>query len=377
MNTHKDIQLAAVKNKNQLKAFIHLPEKLHKKHTKWVPPIYADEWKYYDPKRNQAYAYCDVILVLCYYKGKLSGRIMGVINHRYNSLKNEKSARFCNFESINNQLVSNELLNYIKNWASEKGMNNLIGPLGMYYHDPIGFMIEGYDYEPSISTYYNFDYLPTLIEIAGYKKKYDLVAYKINIVNGIPDLFRQLYDRLSNSNTIELLKFKSKQDLKKMVIPMLQLLNECYTEIDGYSPLDDNEMQILAKQFIPILDPKYVKLVLVNKEPAGFMIAMPNISPGIRRSGGRLFPFGIFHILSAHKKSFQLDFLLGGIKKQYQGIGIDAFMAFDIIKTARQNNFALVDSHLEMEQNYKVRRGMEKLGGQVYKKYRLYQKNID
>ena len=76
MNTHKDIQLAVVKNKNQLKAFIHLPEKLHKKHTKWVPPIYADEWKYYDAKKNLAYAYCDVILLLCYFKGKLSGRIM-------------------------------------------------------------------------------------------------------------------------------------------------------------------------------------------------------------------------------------------------------------------------------------------------------------
>jgi len=377
MHTNKDIRLAVVQNKKQLKDFIYLPEILHKNHAKWVPPMYTDECKYYKPKKNQAYAYCDVILVLCYYKGKLSGRIMGVINQRYNSLKNEKSARFCNFESIDNQLVSNELLNYVENWAIEKGMNNIIGPFGMYYHDPIGFMIQGYDYEPSISTYYNFDYIPTLIEIAGYKKKYDLVAYRINIVNGVPDLFRQIHERLSNSNTVELLKFKSKQDLKKMVIPMLQLLNECYIEIDGYSPLNDDEMQTLAKKFIPVLDPKYVKLVLVNKDPAGFMIAMPNISPGIRNSGGKLFPFGILKIYRALKKSTQLDFLLGGIKKQYQGIGIDALMAFDIIKTARQNNFTFVDSHLEMELNYKVRRGMEKLGGRVYKKYRLYQKKID
>ena len=164
--------------------------------------------------------------------------------------------------------------------------------------------------------------------------------------------------------------------MRAIVLPLLQLLNECYIDVDGYSQLDEQEMQALAKQYLHILDPKYIKLAKVDNELAGFMIAMPNISPGIRAAKGRLFPYGIFKILRAMKISKQLDLLLGGIKKKYQGIGIDVLMGYDMLITAKREKFDLIDSHLEMELNYKVRAEMEKLGGTVYKKYRLFQKQL-
>lgn len=370
------IQIVKVENKKQLKDFIYLPQMLHKSHSKWVPPIYRDEWKYFNPKKNLAFTYCDVEMILCFLNKRPAGRVMGIINHRYNSMKNEKSARFSHFECIDDLSVSSSLLRHVENWAKEKGMNHLIGPFGMCYHDPIGFMIEGSENEPSISTYYNFDFIPLLVERNGYKKKYDLVAYKINLKNDPPDFYQSIHERVLNNKNVRLLILNSKKDLKKKVIPLLKLLNECYTEIDGYSPLDENEMLDLARQYIPVLDPKFVKLVYVNDEPAGFTVAMPNISQGIRNSGGRLFPFGFFKIMKAFNHAEQLDLLLGGIKLKYQGIGIDVLMGYDIIRTAKQKRFKLLDSHLEMENNFKVRAEMEKLGGQVYKKYRLYEKKI-
>jgi hypothetical protein len=376
MSKDNDIRIISIKNQRQLREFIYLPGILHRDHPKWVPPIYSEEWKYFNPKKNPAYAYCDVELALCLYKNIPAGRIMGVINHRYNSIKKEKTARFSNFESIDNNAASTALLNHIEQWGRERGMNAIVGPFGMCYHDPIGFMTEGFEYEPSISTYYNFGYIPGLVERAGYKKKYDLVAYKINIENDVPEFYNRIRDRVLKNSKIKLLQFTSKKEMKKMVLPMLALFNECYDEIDGYSPLDDNEMRLLADQYIPVLDPKYVKLVYVNNDPAAFMIAMPNISQGLRNSGGKLFPFGIFKILKAFKTATQLDFLLAGIKKKYQGIGVEVLMGYDIIYTAKRYNFKVIDSHLEMENNYKVRAEMEKLGGQVYKKYRLYQKEI-
>ena len=376
MSMENDIQIISVNNRQLLRDFIYLPRILHRNHSKWVPPIYSDEWKYYDRRKNPAYAYCDVELALCFYKNKPAGRIMGVINHRYNSIKKEKTARFSNFESIDDIAVSAALLNHIEQWARGKGMNAIVGPFGMCYHDPIGFLIEGFEYEPSISTYYNFGYIPGHVEKAGYIKKYDLVAYKINIENDVPEFYNRIRDRVLKNSNIKLLQLTSKKEMKKMVMPLLALFNECYSEIDGYSPLDDHDMHILAKQFIPLLDPKYVRLVNVNTEPAAFMIAMPNISRGIRDSGGKLFPFGFLKILKAFKTADQLDFLLAGIKKKFQGTGIDVLMGYDIIYMAKRNNFKFIDSHLEMETNYKVRAEMEKLGGQVYKKYRLYQKEI-
>ena len=376
MNQKDYIEIIPVQNKRQLKEFIYLPKLLHKDHIKWLPPIYTDEWNYYNPRKNKAYSYCDVELALCYYKNKPAGRIMGVINHRYNTLKGEKLARFSNLESINEQKVSNALLDHIERWAKSKGCNHIIGPFGMYYHDPIGFLIEGHAHEPSVSTYCNHEFIPSLIENAGYEKKYDLVAYQILLKDKIPEIFRRIRERIMRNTNIELITFRSKKEIKKVIIPMLELFNETYEEIDGYSQLDETEMKILAKQYLPILNPEFIKMAKVNNELAGFFIAMPNISAGIRSSGGKLFPFGIFKIVRALKTSSQLDLLLGGIKKKYQDMGIDALMAYDMLETAIRKKFRVIDSHLEMERNNKIRGAMEKAGGRVYKKYRLYRKAL-
>ena len=90
----KDIQIISVTNRRLLRDFIYLPRILHRDHSKWVPPIYAEEWKYFNPGKNPAYAYCDVELAICLFKNKLAGRIMGVINHRYNSIKRKKPPVF-------------------------------------------------------------------------------------------------------------------------------------------------------------------------------------------------------------------------------------------------------------------------------------------
>lgn len=376
MDSYQDLILVSVVNKQQLKLFIYFPQRLHKDQPKWMPPIYSDEWIYFNKKKNAAFSYCGVEMVLCYYKNQLAGRIMGIVNHRYNNGRADKCARFSHLDCINNPMVSSSLLRHIEKWAEIQGINYIVGPFGMHYHDPIGYMIEGFEHEPSISTYYNYEYLPELIEKSGYQKKYDLVAYKIIVKEEIPEIYVRIRNRLLDKGNIRLLELHSKKDLRAIVLPLLQLLNECYIDVDGYSQLDEQEMQALAKQYLYFLDPKYIKLAKVDNELAGFLIAMPNISPGIRAAKGRLFPYGIFKILRAMKRSKQLDLLLGGIKKKYQGIGIDVLMGYDMLITAKREKFDLIDSHLEMELNYKVRAEMEKLGGTVYKKYRLFQKQL-
>ena len=85
------MMVQSVKNRGELRAFIHLPAKLHRRHEKWVPPIYAQEWKYLSPEKNKAFPYCDVVLALAVRDGKPEGRIMGIINRRSNELRQEKT----------------------------------------------------------------------------------------------------------------------------------------------------------------------------------------------------------------------------------------------------------------------------------------------
>jgi len=164
------VQLTPVADRRSLKQFIFLPEQLHRDHPKWMPPIYMDEWKYYDPRKNRAFGYSDVTMVLAWKDGRLVGRVMGIVNRRHNDMMKEATARFACLESTDDPEVAHALLAHVESWARERGMTKIIGPFGFNDQDPEGFLVEGFEYEPTIVTYYNFPYLIPLLEAEGYAK---------------------------------------------------------------------------------------------------------------------------------------------------------------------------------------------------------------
>ncbi|MBS3818314.1 hypothetical protein KGY73_02255 [bacterium] len=373
-----DIQLKRVNSWEDLKKFIYLPAKIHAGHSNWVPPIYRDEWKYFNPQKNKAFSYSDTLRVLAYKQNKLRGRIMGIINNRYNSLKNEKTARFGYLETFKDEEVVRALLNHVEEWAKDKGMTKIIGPYGFTDQDPEGFLTEGFENRATVATYYNYEWMPRFVEKQGYTKDADYYVYKLRVPEVIPEFYQRIYQRVQRKGQFEVLEFSKKRDLKPWIVPVLSLMNECYTRsnIYGYTPLDKKEMHDLAKKYLPILDPPFIKLVNKGNEPVAFIIGIPDMTQGIQKAKGHLFPLGFLHILKAAKRTKQLDLLLGAIKEEYRGKGLDVLMGVKMLASAQKAGMEVIDTHHEMESNTKVRAEMEKMGGQVYKRFRVYQKQL-
>ena len=368
-----NLDIKQVADRRELRRFIHLPAKIHKGHKNWVPPIYIDEWNYYNPKKNKSFSYSDTILLLAYRNGRAVGRIMGIINHRYNKSHNENHARFCWMECYNEPDVAAALLNRIQDWARSKNMEKLVGPLGFSDKDPQGFLIEGFDQPMVIATNCSYPYMVDLIEKNNFVKKVDLVVYRIDIPEQLPPVYEQLAERALSKLNLNVLEFSRKSQLKPMIRPALGLMNETFTEIYGFDKMDDREMDELAARYMPIIDPRFVKCISNEKnEIIAFVIGIPDMSAGIIRSRGYLFPLGIFFILQSAKKTKQLDLFLGAIREDYRNSGLDAVMAIKMKASAKKAGFEYVDSHLELENNFKVRAEMERAGGVVYKKYRIY-----
>jgi hypothetical protein len=370
------VEIKEITGKRELKEFVFLPEKIHRDHTGWVPPIYSQEWHYLDPGKNKAFSYSDYVLALALRNGKAVGRIMGIINRKYNEYKQERNARFGYLECPEDQTVFNKLLTYVEDWAREKGMVKIVGPMGFNNHDPNGFLIEGFEYNPTFGTYYNFPYINRLIINGGYSKEIDYVVYKVIIPKEMPEFYTRIYNRISSRGEYTLYEFSKRKQIKPFIIPILELMNECFAELYGFQPLENMEMKNLGKRYLPALDPRFVKVVTKNNLVIGFNIAMPNLTKGIRKAKGRLTPLGIIYILREAKKTRQLDSLIGAIKKEYRGRGIDVMMGYTTLVAARKAGFEFADSHHEMEDNLKVRAEMERLGGQVYKRFRIYKKEL-
>jgi hypothetical protein len=373
-----DITLRQVSDKSDLKKFIFLPEEIHAGHTTWVHPIYMDERNYFNPNKNRAFSYCDTLLLLAFEGQALRGRAMGIINRRYNQERNEKTARFGYLETYQDPRLVEALLGRVEAWARGLGMTKIIGPYGFSDQDPEGFQIEGFEHRATIATYHNYSWMPALVEGLGYGKDIDYYVYKLEVPDEIPELYRRIYERIQKRGNFEIIEFRKKKEIKPWIRRVLGLMNECYsqTNIYGYSPLDEKEMDALAKRYLPVLDVRFVKVVIRGEEIVSFIIAMPDMAGGIRAARGRLFPLGFLKILRAAKKTKQLDLLLGAIKDKYRGMGLDAMMGVKMLISAQEAGMKVMDTHHEMEANVRVRAEMERMGGRLYKKYRVYKKAL-
>ncbi len=371
------VEIIEVRSRKQLRRFIYLPAKIHKNHKNWVPPIYIDEWQYFSPRKNHSFNYCDTILLLAMRENKPVGRIMGIINYKYNEAHNESDARFCLIETYNEQDIAYALLKAVEDWARSKRMKRLVGPLSFSDKDPQGMLIEGFEQPMVIAANCNYPYQVKLIERAGFREHVDLMVYKVDIPDEIPDFYKRIYERGLKNNKILVHEFTKRRQLKPFIRPVLNLLNYIYTDIYAFSPLDEHEMDDLVRRYFSILDPRFIKVV-VNRggEVIAFIIGMPDISKGIKSCKGHIFPLGLFKILYHQKKTRQLNLLLGGIHKDFQNTGIDAVMGVKMIEEARKAGLKYMDSHLVLETNVKMRAEVERMGGNVYKRYRIFKKDV-
>jgi len=372
------VEIQEVTTGRDLKTFIFLPEKIHRTHANWLPPLYMDERVYFDRSKNKAFAYCPSILLLARRDGRPVGRVMGIINSRFNEYRNEKLARFGFLETAEDPEVVHALLARVEAWARGPGMTRIIGPYGFSDQDPQGFLIEGFEHHATIATYYNFPWMPGLVEREGYFKDIDYFVYKVDVPPELPEFYSKIFERVRRKGEFTIVEFRKRREIKPWIRPILGLMNECYTDgnIYGFAPLEEKEMDDLAKRYLPILDPRFIKAVAKDGEVLAFLIAIPDMSAGIRKARGRLFPFGFIHILRAAKKARQLDLLLGAVKEKYRGHGLDVLMGARQLTAAREAGIEFLDSHHEMESNLRVRALMERMGGQVYKRYRVYQKSL-
>jgi hypothetical protein len=192
----------------------------------------------------------------------------------------------------------------------------------------------------------------------------------------MPPVYEKVLERLNKTEEYRIWEFTTRKELKAVIIPVLQLMNDTFSEIYGFVPLNDREKSDLAATYLPIIDPRFVKVVEKNGRLIGFAIGIPDMSPGIKACNGRLFPFGFLKVIRESRRSKKLLMLLGGVIKEFRGTGVDVMMGIKILQECRKSNMETIDSHLVLEDNLKMRREYERIGCEVVKIFRIYQKEL-
>lgn len=330
-------------NKKDVGKFIQFPFDLYKNNNYWVPQLRDDTKIIMDKKNHPFYQHSDAEFFLAEDNGKTVGRIAVISNSRSNQSNQINSAFFYFFESINDREISGGLFNEAFKWAKSKGHNQVYGPKGLLQGDGIGLLVKGFDFVPAVGISYNFDYYDKLVKLAGFSKKFDYYSGYVDTTVGLSDKVLRVAEKVKKRSGFWVKKFDSKEEILAIAPELRHVYNRAFGGSEGFSPVTEEEIFVIAKRLLSIADPRLIKLVYKEDTIIGFLFSYPNISRGLQKTNGRLLPFGWLHILREFKNTKYMDANGIGILPEYHGLGSTAVIYTELEKTFREFNFEFVE----------------------------------
>jgi hypothetical protein len=360
--------------------FIKLPWSIYKNDRYWVPPLLFDVRNNLNPNRNPFFKHSEVALFLAEMDNVVVGRIAAIKNDNHNKFHNDKMGFFGFFETIDNQEVSDMLLESACEWCKSKGFEGIMGPVNPSTNDECGLLVDGFESSPVLLMTYNPRHYAAKIESFGFEKEKDLYAYYIKSEVIKDEKMMAKLERVANiiksRQNIEIRKFRLK-DLDDEVRKIESIYNNAWEMNWGFVPMTSEEFDYIAKSLKAIVDTDFVFFAFVNDEPVGFSLSLPDINLVLKNMNGRLFPFGIFKLLAGKKKIDQLRVLIMGVKREYQKKGIDSVFYLETIKEGNRKKLKGAEISWVLEDNLAMRQTAEKLGAYIYKTYRIYSKTLN
>ena len=370
------VTVTPVSSRKELMQFIKLPWKLYRDNPYWVPPLITDQRTILSREKNPFYEHASVEYYLARKGGELMGRIAAIHDPAYISFQNENVGFFGFYESTNDQEVADALFAAARAWLAERGVVAMRGPTNPSTNDTLGLLIDRFDHPPLVMMPYNPPHYQELFEAAGLVKAKDLLAY------WLPE-DRMNIDRLERF--VELLKKRHNLSLRPINLRKLEkeidliklIYNDAWEKNWGFVPWTDAELDHLGAELKPVVDPELVMFAYKDDDPAGFSLSLPDLYQAlIHVKNGRLLPFGILKLLYWQRRITQVRVLAMGIRHKYRGLGIDALFYHRTFRYAETVGRQRGECSWILEDNHSMKAAMEKMGGYVYKTYRLYDQTL-
>lgn len=379
------IEIKKVESRRDLCKFIDFHNELYKGNPYHVPNLYFDEMNTFRKDKNAAFDFCEAEYFMAYCDGKVVGRVAAIINHSANKKWERESVRFGWIDFVDDIEVSKALLKAVEDYGKSKGMKEIVGPLGFTDMDPEGMLLYGYDQLGTQATAYNYPYYPEHMDrMGGWEKDNDYVEYKLYVPEEMPEKYATIAKMIQKRYNLQVKKLKRNEIYGENGYgrKIFQVVNETFKDLYGYSKLTDRQIEQYVKMYLPMADLDLITIIEDWNTPdhkvVGVGISIPSLARALQKCGGKLFPFGWWHILRALKfhKTEVVDLLLIGVLPEYRQKGANALLFYDLIPHYQRLGFKWGETHVEMETNMKVQGQWQYLNREIHKRRRCYKKDI-
>jgi hypothetical protein len=364
--------------REQVRAFVDLPYRLYAGHPLWVPPLRMDVELQLNREKHPYYRHSDADFFLAQRDGRVVGRIAVLENRRYNQNHDVRTAQFYLFECEDEFAAAEALFDEAAGWARRRGLDTLVGPKGFAPLDGYGLLIDGYEFRPAMTMMnYNPPYYPAFVERMGFTKVVDFVSCYLGTGRfRLPERVHRIAERAAERSGLRVVRFRSKGELRAWADRIGQAYNRAFVRNWEYYPLTELEIRFVTDSLLSVADPRLIKIIARGDEAVGFLFAFRDVSTGLQRARGRLFPFGIIHLLLDMRRSEWVAINGAGILPEYQGRGGNALLYSEMEKTIQEAGFRHADLTQVAESAVQMRRDLETVGGVSYKNHRVYERKL-
>ncbi|HQE93000.1 MAG TPA: hypothetical protein PLH19_07610 [Anaerolineae bacterium] len=363
-------------NRRDIRRFVEFPFTLYADCPQWMPPLAASVKAVLDRRHYPFYKHSEADFFVAEEGRDVVGRIAVLENRRYNEYNQCRAAFFYLFDAIDDMAVAGGLFAAAAAWATRRGLDMLYGPKGFLRADAVGILVEGFEHRAALSMPYNYAYYPRLLEAAGFAKEIDYLSGYVTAGHDLDARFYTLAEKIKARRGFWVKSFTSKRELRAWIPRVQRVNNEAFTHAWGYYPLDDDEVQLIGRQLLSVADPRLMKIVMKGDDIAGFAFVFPDISDALKKTRGRLWPFGWIRILAEFKRTRRMCGNGIGLLPKYQGMGGSTLLYVELARTLKAAQATFCDLAQVLETNTKSLGDMNAIGVQWYKRHRVYRRAL-
>ena len=376
-NPDAPVTLQVVTQRQQLRDFLALPQQLYSSDPAWIAPLsfmkreqMSEANHFFEHARGRAW--------VAYRGTEPVGRITAQIDEMHLQQHDDAVGYFGMLEAVDAAVFA-PLLVAAQDWLRAEGMREVRGPFNLHVNDEVGLLVEGFSTPPYILMGHALPWYGSALEANGYSGAKDLLAYQVRPDFEAPRVMERLAKRVSDRVKVRSVRRKK---LAEDAAIMLDIFNDAWQENWGFVPLAANEWADTVSTLTKLMPDDYIQIAEYDGEPVAFIVALPNLNEAARDLNGRLLPFGwaklLWRLKVRHPKTARVPLM--GVRKSFQHSRLGPTLAFMVIDAVRKALYARGVRDVEMgwilEDNDGMRNIIETIGGEAYKRYRVYQKEL-
>lgn len=372
------VQIREVSSQKEMRTFIRLPWRIYQDDPHWIAPLISERKTAFSPA-HPFFKHASWHAWVAYRGSKPVGRISAQVDDLHLQQNDNKTGFFGLIEALDDEVFA-ALFETAENWLRDQGMTQVIGPFNLNINQELGILVEGFDTPPYVMTGHSRPFYGAAIEKCGYQPAQDVLAYELSSGTlTIPRIMQALIDRTGSRIRVRNFDRKNKQAEFEI---LRAIFNDAWQNNWNFVPFTPEEFNAVGKKILLGVPEEFIQIAEIDGEDSAFIVLLPNTNEMTADLNGRLLPFGWAKLMWRQKLSFPKSgrVSLMGVRQKYQNTRFGPALAYMIIKgvmdAGKSRGLERVEMSWILDHNHGVRNIIDSVGGEISKRYRLYEKEL-